>query len=900
MKQLFSIIILAICSLSTIAQSVGILDNENGQPSTIFLKLPDTTYIHHLKDGQIPDHLTFDDKYIINPKTMFDRGPYDNHSILIDNLDSIEPGILPEGDLPYKIKYTADGQRLIVAYHHSNNVYIYDTETNETLGIVNVGLGPEDMAVTDQHIYVCCYYSNDIYVINLDDYSIESRFSVEPQPCVIKVNDEESKIFIGFTSGEHDHGFFAAYDLSSFEQIFESQMVNIQQINLSGWGWVGRKVYYYSNFLLVADDNYIATLLSGYIPMFMDPNTGEIVATITLQGHSSAITKSLTGDTLFALNVIPDTLIFYCIDAYAHQVLDSIMVPSNGMVVFWGWSDGLVVNNDGTKLFIETGEGLWSNVRGFMVDFSDHSYVMRPLVGWEETQFDAMLSYDGRYVIIPGLHIRVFDFETEDYVCNQWETGYKTTKVIAISPDSYEFIWCDHMSNYQMTTKKKDEYIDFYDFSDPTTVVKSDSIFCGQKPEADLTYNAALNNKYGKIVTANPLSANISIIDATTYEIDTILDIEHIGYVKNVTDDLMVLTGVDSPYILLFDVSTLSVVKELPNTNRYLDAVIPSPDQLYFYTYSRFDDQLSKFHLDGSNTQKIDSLEIPDTFVHNITWDLIYTPEISPDGGLIMLQNGNNFQIVHTGRMDLECTIPSDKYVFDMAFTPDSKRVGIAHGIGKPHFTIIYLDGPNSFMEHNVQTGTLGGYGAEYNPVDQKFYFARTVDVLTIDPVSGLIEDTLYLGVQGYQMQIGIDPNGIPVVQTERYLHYNDQGYYLREYGRLFTVDNESYKCILPRPGPDNVFVLDFLTSEIHELPTSMVDDGISIYPNPTNDRITIKSGRPINRIEIFNSGGEKLFDKNFNNAMTTLSLAYYPRGVYFIKVQAGTDVISKKLVLTQ
>ena len=215
------------------------------------------------------------------------------------------------------------------------------------------------------------------------------------------------------------------------------------------------------------------------------------------------------------------------------------------------------------------------------------------------------------------------------------------------------------------------------------------------------------------------------------------------------------------------------------------------------------------------------------------------------------------------------------------------------------YFSIIYLDGENSYLEHTVQTDFDGGMAVEYNPVDQKFYLARANDILVVDPVSGLIEDTLYLDVLPEKpLFLGVDPSGDPVVNTFRYLYYNDEVYYIREPIKSFYVDHVSQKCILSSPGPDRVFVLDFLTAEIHEIPTSKIDEGISIYPNPTYDKLTIKSGKLIKRIEIFNSGGEKLFDKNFRNAMTTLSLAAYPEGVYFVKIHRGEDNVSKKILV--
>lgn len=895
-KIVFSLLIL-FCSLSIFAQQTGIFHDENGQPSTIFLKLPDTTYIHHIEDGQIPEHLTFDDKYMMSPATMFDRGSFDGHTVFIDNLDSIEPGVLPEGDLPYKIKYTSDGQRLIVMYHHSNNIFIYDTETNETLGIINVGLGPEDMVVTEQYIYVCCYYSNEIYIIDLDDYSIESSFPVDSHPCIIKVNSDESIIYIGFHLGEHRGGFLAAYELNSFNQLFSNTWPFIDQINM--WeGFIGRLVYTYSNFLLIDNDNHIVCLKQGSKNLLiLDANTGVIVKEFDIIPFAMVTTSGT--DTLYTagMGYGNESMRYHCINTNTFEILDSIIAPTTASPISWHWQGNLSLDATGKKLFIEMAN-MNMGATAFMADFNNHEQKEFDVLYGEPHYFPAV-SYDGRYVLLPQEYLVVFDFETEDYVSYQFGgIPWKGCNVIDASPIAYEFAWHSHLATIISSEWMRNEYIDIYDFSDPANVVHSDSIFCGQEPEADFTYCAVLNSHHNKIVTGNPLSGNISIIDGTTYELDTIINLKRIGIVKNVTDDLLVLAGIDCDYLYLFDLNTLSIIKEFPNTSSYYVNVIPSPDQQYFYTYSGYDQQLIKYHIDGSNTAKIDSLLVEDSFVLYLDWDHRYFPEISPDGQYIMFQYFGDFRIVHTGGMKLECAVSSTKYIFDMAFTDDSKRVCLAHGFGKYYFSIIYLDGEDSYLEHTVNTGSTGGMAVEYNPVDQKFYLARSNDILIVDPETGLIEDTLLLNAKNYLMQIGIDPDGNPVAQTINYLYYNDQEYCLRNPARLFSMNNERCKCIIPRPGPDNVFVIDFLTTEIHEMPTSKMDDGIGIYPNPSHDKLTIKSGKPFNRIEIFNSGGGKIFDKNFRNTMTTLSLAAYPDGVYFVKIHRGKDIIGKKILL--
>ncbi|MEA3480261.1 MAG: T9SS type A sorting domain-containing protein [Bacteroidota bacterium] len=901
MKICIVIILLVVYSLCGLAQDVGILDNQDGRSSTFYLKMPDTTYTQQFNIGQVPEHLTFDDKYMLSTKQMFDRGSFDQRSMMIDNLDSIDPGILPEGDLPYKIKYTADGERLITICHHSNNVYVYDVDTKETLAIINVGLGPEDMVVREHQLYVCCYYSDQVYVINLDDYSISLIMRVEQHPCLIRVNSDENLIYVGCHTTEHKGGFLAAYNLNSQTKLWSNTWPHIDQINMSR-GYKGRKVYTYAEFLLINDDNYIACQKQGSRWLIiLDAFTGDIIKEFDY--HYFAMVCTPGADTLYTASVGPnnESMRYFCINTNTLEILDSIIAPTTPSPISWYWQGNLVIDATGRKLFIEMGGMDW-NPMGLLADFNSHEQKIFDTVLWDPCYFPTV-SYDKRYVISNrDGYQAVFDFEAEEYIQYGWIGSiFNGCKVVESSPDSYEFAWHDHHAYTHATRWLKTERINFWDFSDPTNIVLIDSIICGEQEEADLPFTCVLNSKHNKIITANTFSKNISIINATTHEIDTFIPVSRITNVTNITDDLITLSGIDNERFYLFDLNTLSIIKEFRVSAMYqaFDVkVIPSPDQQYFYTYNRADDNLIKYSIDGSNSAKVDSLYVEDYSVFYLNWESRYYPEISPDGLHIFIQGENEMQIIHTGRMDVECMVPTPTYhLFDMAFTPDSKRVCLAHGFGRNYFSVIYINGPDSYLEHTIQTGTYGGMGVAYNLIDQKFYLPNATDIYVADPVSGLIEDTIFLTAKNYLMQIGIDPFGNPVAQSLRYLYYNGQEYYLRECCEPFTVYNETYQCFIPRPGPDNVFVLDFLTAEISELPTSQTDECIHIYPNPTNDRITIKSNKLINHIEIFSSGGELLFSKEFNNAMTTLSLAGYTNGIYFVRIKVGGKEVTRKVV---
>ncbi len=64
-------------------------------------------------------------------------------------------------------------------------------------------------------------------------------------------------------------------------------------------------------------------------------------------------------------------------------------------------------------------------------------------------------------------------------------------------------------------------------------------------------------------------------------------------------------------------------------------------------------------------------------------------------------------------------------------------------------------------------------------------------------------------------------------------------------------------------------------------------DNGISIYPNPTNGRLTIKSDSPVHSIVIYNTAGIKLAQFNRTNS---IDLSGFNKGFYLIQVSTKNE----------
>ena len=74
----------------------------------------------------------------------------------------------------------------------------------------------------------------------------------------------------------------------------------------------------------------------------------------------------------------------------------------------------------------------------------------------------------------------------------------------------------------------------------------------------------------------------------------------------------------------------------------------------------------------------------------------------------------------------------------------------------------------------------------------------------------------------------------------------------------------------------------------------------LNIYPNPTSSFIYIDEAAKISEVEIFNALGDKVLHHTNEMSANQLkfNLANKTRGIYFVKVIRGNELINYKIVL--
>ncbi|MFZ1678588.1 MAG: T9SS type A sorting domain-containing protein, partial [Saprospiraceae bacterium] len=77
-------------------------------------------------------------------------------------------------------------------------------------------------------------------------------------------------------------------------------------------------------------------------------------------------------------------------------------------------------------------------------------------------------------------------------------------------------------------------------------------------------------------------------------------------------------------------------------------------------------------------------------------------------------------------------------------------------------------------------------------------------------------------------------------------------------------------------------------------------NDKVVIYPNPATGKFSIKHKSGVHSFVVQNNTGQKIYETvgdKFGDT-TEIDLSTQPKGIYFVKIQQGSETITKKIML--
>lgn len=811
-----------------------------------------------------------------------------------DALEIFEPSPLPEGDLIRVLTYTPDGSMLAALYQHSDNIYFYNTTTYALLAIVDVGREPMDITMSNQSAYVCCHTSNELYIINLSDFSISNTFEVYENPCQVEIKQDETVVYVGCESSTY--GSVAAYNTSTGEEIFHTFEPKIYL--LESLTALGRHSDLFTYFSLSPHSNYIIAINSSdKTPSIFNGSTGELVKKFNF-GEMKGSGFSETGDTLYIFSAqSQDSMSIHRVNINGFSVIDSIVAVTTR--TSFGQND-LAINADGTKVLIADGSGYC------LFDFNLYNYqhISDLLIFIMDKMFT---SNDKEYAIYRAFGgARFIDLETGQII-SQLPVGYPVGMAGAISPIADKMAFGD--GPLYSTKYYPEEKFYIFDIADPTNIIVDTVIISGIAPEADVTNSAVLSIDGSKIIASNMLTNNISIIDYASGQFDGFIYMEGVSDIKIIPNtDFILASGKDAVKVKIINLANYEIISEL--ITGYVDELFVSEDGEYAYTLTSTSASaaiVKKIELNGASSEIVGVLQVAH---NNCTYQPFYFDEdihskaaLSPDGNYLLFGSkddtlGEVVHILNTQLMEVVKTIPINSVygdcVYGYAFTDDSKRVCALNG---PQIPIIYLDGANSFLESEVSIDARS-FSADYNPIDGLFYILLQSDwSYKVNPENGEILDSIPTTSDTY-VQLDISQNGIPLIRAFRHLLFNDVIYPLPGASQDFSFNEANNLYVIPIPGPDKICVFNPLVADVKTYPEPTTEEGVIVFPNPASNEVLIYSANIIESVKIYNLAGKLVFSKDCNKLNTSISTSNYAEGAYLIVTKNADGISTRKLIV--
>ena len=115
----------------------------------------------------------------------------------------------------------------------------------------------------------------------------------------------------------------------------------------------------------------------------------------------------------------------------------------------------------------------------------------------------------------------------------------------------------------------------------------------------------------------------------------------------------------------------------------------------------------------------------------------------------------------------------------------------------------------------------------------------------------------------------------------------------------LSNLDPGTYDLYLFADCNENLNEALIITFEVESLSVSTIEglDTIKIYPNPAKHDFYIETTTVLEKIELFDLNGRRIFSKNEHTKQFHFDISELATGVYLLKIQAGTDTKVYRLV---
>jgi YVTN family beta-propeller protein len=810
----------------------------------------------------------------------------------------VDPGEIPEGDYLGWAVFTKNGSHVLATNRITDNVTVYDWASMSVITNIEVGDYPGGIAVSDSHAVIACAFSDEVYVIDLDDFTIDTVFALPSgqQPWVVRVSEDGSRAYVGC-------------DISNTCEVFDLEtMSHVLTINdfpvfLVSYGWNsenGRNGVTFSNFELTADGSQLIAGDWADSIFFFNTVTGAIDHYISGIVDCPVVGLSGDGSTCVALS-LSNPAVVHQVDIATHTVLSSVSIT--GHTISMAYETG--VNYDGTKAYIGVSNNQSALVRFATSDFITFSSTYTAF--WIGTSFDHNYAISGQY------RYSIIDFSSETMIGQyQGISQYRG----AASPAGY------HTASFD---PYRHEGVYFYDFSTPSNPQYRGTTNAGLEPEGDAPRRVAITPDGSKAVVSNVLSDNISIIDCNAFTVNTILPVGDRVQDIAITSDgqWAVVCGFNTNSIKIVDLSIDSIVVDVPCGQR-AGVVSISPDDNYAYVGNISSNTVSVVALDGAASYEVTEVSCGVIGVVWAAFGVSSDVEVSPTGeyALIAASFDDQVNVLDAVTNTIVASLAVGDFPIQIAFDSSGSYATVTNAFSD-NVSILYVDGASSYV---VGTYPRGDYPLrlDYDEVHDEIgighYNAKTV--VHIDPRTGGVVSTDSYASFGSLIQVEFDEAGDPVVLTSSvssipgHLHRGTDAVPLPAVPSCFAYCPDSHFAAVVMPGPDWVSLITWEPQGAYEhtwIPLSGKTTLFPPSPNPSAGSAVIRFylDQPGNiTLSVLDATGRCIrticncaYDAGAHCVVWSAALEYgqqLPTGVYFIHMKTEAGEATQRMVYVE
>ena len=393
-----------------------------------------------------------------NDKTINDLDPL--YSIQKDQLaiadvinDTIQVGVAPEGDYMGHTIFSNDGNRVFVSNKITNNITVYDWDSQTVITNINVGETPYDINITDDYLIVACHFSDEVYIIELSDYSTAAIIETDEQPVVVRVSPDQTTAFVGCDINDK-------CEVINLETLTKTITISNFPINLSTFSFItgnNRSSYEYSDFKVSPNGNELIIGDSDDQILFFDVETGNINNTIA---GVKANKLAYSGDNSALFAIYPFESSVYKIDIASSTIVDEFDLGSRYVS-----RSEICSNQNGSKVYVP----LDANQSAILNFDTDETTTFSSTY----SAFWVGVSPDHSTIISGQNKFSILDFETETILD---QSIGNSQNIGAVSPVGSSVVGFDPLRN---------EALFFYDYSNPSDLQYLGEFISGKAPEGD-------------------------------------------------------------------------------------------------------------------------------------------------------------------------------------------------------------------------------------------------------------------------------------------------------------------------------------------------------------------------------------------------------------------------------